>query len=164
MEAEKITEFLFTWSDKDFSVGIKEVDEQHHKLVDIVNELHSAIKNKQGRAISMEIISRLAEHTRTHFLFEESLMRVTRYPDAALHKQQHDSLINTVGALQEKLVKENAPISFELLHFLKNWLAHHICEDDKSFGLYFQMSSLKKNTPGDEDDALSRKKPWWKFW
>ena len=120
MEAEKITEFLFTWSDKDFSVGIKEVDEQHHKLVDIVNELHSAIKNKQGRAISMEIISRLAEHTRTHFLFEESLMRVTRYPDAALHKQQHDSLINTVGALQEKLVKENAPISFELLHFLKN--------------------------------------------
>ena len=159
------TEFQFSWAEE-YSIGIAEVDEQHRNLVGFVQELHQAIKNKQGRAASMAIIARLAEYTRTHFLFEESLMRVTNYPDAALHKAQHDDLIDKVVDLQDKLIKGNIPITFELLHFLKNWLANHICGSDRDFGLYFQMISLKKNASRTlaNPPPLPAKRAWWKFW
>ena len=163
MKEESNTEFQFSWADE-YSVGIAEVDDQHHNLVNFVQELHQAIKTRRGRAVSIAIIARLAEYTRTHFLFEESLMRVTNYPDAALHKHQHDDLIDKVVTLQDKLIKENIPITFELLHFLKNWLAHHICGSDKEFGLYFQMTSLKKNSAAATSSVAPVKHPWWKFW
>lgn len=165
MKNKSNTEFQFSWTDE-YSVGIPEVDDQHRNLVGFVQELHQAIKNKRGRAVSMAIIARLAEYTRTHFLFEESLMRVTNYPDAAQHKQQHDALIDKVVELQDKLIKENIPITFELLHFLKNWLANHIGEDDKNFGLYFQMTSLRKNSSRNlaRTPPSPTKHPWWRFW
>lgn len=171
-ENDNKTEFLFAW-EEEFSIGIPEVDDQHRRLVGFVNELHRAIRSRQGRAVSLAILARLAEYTRTHFLFEESLMRVTDYPDTAKHKQQHDDLVEKVVILQDKLIKENVPITFELLHFLKNWLMHHICEDDKNFGLYFQRTSLKKNNVEEEDEDYDDdyddyeeepRRPWWKFW
>ena len=70
---------LIEWSDE-FSVGIQEIDEQHKVLVGLLNQLHQAIREHHGRATSREILGRLAEYTRTHFLLEESLMRLTHYP------------------------------------------------------------------------------------
>jgi len=64
---------LIQWSDQ-FSVNIQEIDEQHKVLVDLLNQLHNAIREHHGRATSREILNRLAEYTRTHFLLEESLM------------------------------------------------------------------------------------------
>ena len=69
-------EELFHWSD-DFSINIQEIDEQHKVLVDLLNQLHVAIREHHGKTTSREILNRLAEYTRTHFLLEESLMRLT---------------------------------------------------------------------------------------
>ena len=97
-------EELFHWSD-DFSINIQEIDEQHKVLVDLLNQLHVAIREHHGKTTSREILNRLAEYTRTHFLLEESLMRLTHYPGFEIHKAQHEELISQVVALQEKLDK-----------------------------------------------------------
>lgn len=162
MAEELNTEFLFPWSEE-FSVGIDEVDAQHKNLVGFVNELHSAIKNKKGRAASLEIIARLIDYTQTHFAFEEALMRTTNYPDYKVHKEQHADLVEKVSKLQEKLINENAAITFSLLHFLKSWLSIHICEDDMNFGHFFQQANLGLTIHANQPKPES-KKPWWKFW
>ena len=127
-----------------------------------VNELHRAIRDRHGREASRQIIVRLAEYTRTHFVFEEGLMRVTKYPNFDAHKQQHDALMEQVAILQNKLDNENAPISFELLHFLKNWLTKHISESDTHFGDYFQQVNLDQALAVQKPTVYQ--KPWWKFW
>ncbi len=160
MSAEIKPDFVFSWSDE-LSVDIKEVDEQHSRVVGFVNELQRAIKHQQGRAVSLDIIARLTEYTRTHFLFEENLMHVTNYPDSNKHRQQHQGLLNSVAALQKKLVEEDVPITEEHLYFLKNWLSHHICESDRTFGDYFQAMNVKKIAR--ENEPPTPKKPWWKF-
>lgn len=76
---------LFTWSD-DFSVNVQEIDEQHKVLVGLLYELHLAIFGHHGRKTSRDVLDRLAEYTRTHFLLEESLMRLTNYLDFEFHK------------------------------------------------------------------------------
>ena len=154
---------LFHWSD-DFSVGIQEIDEQHKELVDLLNQLHVAIHEHHGSETSRKILDELADYTRTHFAVEESLMRVSNYPEFAAHKQNHEELIGQVIALQEKLDTGKATITFELLHFLKVWLTRHINEADKRFGAYFITMGASPNWSQHVEESMTKKKWWWKFW
>lgn len=156
---------LFQWSEA-YNIGVQEVDEQHQVLVSLLNQLHEAIREHRGKAASREILDRLAEYTRTHFLLEESLMRLTHYPGFEVHKQQHEDLIKQVQDLQHKLDHENVAITFELLHFLKNWLTQHINDSDKRFGSFFQTAGLSQYAAWSNEvqTTMKKKKWWWKFW
>ena len=156
---------LFAWDDS-FNVGIQEVDEQHRVLVSLLNKLHVAILGHHGKQTSRDILNQLAEYTRTHFLLEESLMRLTHYPGFDIHKEQHESLIKQVVDLQTKLDQENITITFELLHFLKNWLMQHINESDQRFGKHFKTAGLGQyaNWSKEVETTMKKKKWWWKFW
>ncbi|MDE2585736.1 MAG: hemerythrin family protein [Betaproteobacteria bacterium] len=158
-----MTTELFTWNNE-FSVGIQEVDEQHKMLVGLLNQLHEAIRDHHGSDTSRQILDRLAEYTRTHFTLEESLMRVTNYPEFPPHKQQHEELIGQIKALQEKLDSGKATISFELLHFLKIWLMKHINETDKRFARHFLGAPLAPTWSPEVEETMNSKKAWWKFW
>ena len=94
------TEQLLQWSDS-YKVGIQEVDEQHKELVAMLNALHVAIVERHAKEASRKILDQLADYTHTHFLLEESLMRVTHYPGFDIHKQQHEELIKQVVDLQQ---------------------------------------------------------------
>lgn len=153
---------LIAWSD-DLSVGVQEIDEQHKELIALLNELHEAVQQHHASAVCADILRRLAEYTRIHFAVEESLMRILAYPDFERHKGEHDALIGQVTQLQAKLAGGQAAITFELLHFLKVWLAKHIQESDRRYGVYF----LEKGLSGDWSPHVEQtmQKKWsWKFW
>lgn len=158
-----MAEVFFQWSDS-FSVGVPEIDEQHKVLVSLLNQLHAAIRERHGSQASREILNRLAEYTRTHFLLEESLMRVSHYPGFEIHRAQHEELIKQVTGLQEKLDSGKAAISLELLQFLLNWLTKHINDSDQRFGEYFCQSSRQGYAQWTEEVEQTLKKKWWKFW
>lgn len=155
---------LIQWTPA-FEIGIQEIDEQHRTLVGLLNQLNEAIREHQGSQASREILDRLAEYTRTHFLLEESLMRVSHYPGFEGHRHQHEELIGQVHALQQKLDSGKASISFELLHFLQVWLTRHINESDQRFGAHFLATDLKGYSQWSEEvKTTMEKKKWWKFW
>lgn len=154
---------LFQWSDS-FSVGVQEIDEQHKELVDLLNQLHTAIMEHHGSEAARRILDELADYTKTHFSVEESLMRVSNYPDFDRHKQNHEDLIGQVVALQSKLDTGEAKITFELLHFLKVWLTNHINEADKRFGGFFANVGGASHWAPHVQDSMEKKKWWWKFW
>jgi len=154
---------LFEWSD-DFSVGVQEIDEQHKELVSLLNQLHVAIHEHHGSEAARRILDELADYTKTHFMVEESLMRISNYPEFEAHKQFHEDLIGQVQALQEKLDSGQATITFELLHFLKVWLTRHINEADKRFGVHFTQHGGNAQWSPHVEEAMTKKKWWWKFW
>ena len=104
---------LMAWEEK-FCLGLDEIDEQHKELGALFNQLHVAIQEHHGSATSREILDKLADYTRTHFAVEESLMRVSNYPDFAAHKQNHEDLIGQVKALQDKLAEQGATLQTQL--------------------------------------------------
>ena len=154
---------LFEWSDG-YSVGVQEIDEQHKELVGLLNQLHTAIHEHHGSEASRRILDELADYTRTHFMVEESLMRVSNYPEFENHKRNHEELIAQVQALQEKLDSGQAAITFELLHFLKVWLTRHINEADKHFGDFFTQQRGAAEWSPQVEQTMKKKKWWWKFW
>ncbi len=124
------------WSDE-LSVGIEEIDAQHKVLVDLVNEMHEAIAQRHGSDVVKDILDKLVDYTRTHFVVEESLMRILNYPDYEPHKEQHEELMQHVHDLQDKVASGKTAIGFELLHFLKVWLTKHIMETDRQYSAFF---------------------------
>ncbi|MCP5159998.1 MAG: hemerythrin family protein [Gammaproteobacteria bacterium] len=130
------------WSNT-LSVGIEEIDAQHKVLVDLLNQVHEAIQQRQGVEATNKIVERLSEYTRIHFAVEESLMRILHYPEYERHKEEHDQLIEQLNGLRAKLEEGKGSISFELAHFLKVWLTKHIMEGDKRYSPYFLEQGIK---------------------
>ena len=127
---------LIDWSDE-LSVGIQEIDEQHKVLVELLNQLHEAIVNRHAGDVTLNILTRLREYTKTHFTVEESLMRILGYPDYEEHKAHHEQLIAEMEHMCEKVKATGSSVGFELMHFLKKWLTKHIMEEDQLYTPFF---------------------------
>ena len=75
---------LFNWSEK-FMLGITEIDEQHKQIVDLINNL-SELKTKDRNNEDLEgVVNGLISYTKTHWSFEERLLKQHEYPEFASH-------------------------------------------------------------------------------
>ncbi len=153
---------LLEWSDA-LSVGIEEIDAQHKVLIDLLNELHTAVLDHHGSAECRVVLDRLAEYTRVHFAVEESLMRIFAYPDYEAHRHEHEMLTAQVVELQKKLDSGKTAITFELLHFLRGWLAGHILQSDKHYGPYFIARGIETRLSA-KPAGPEKQQRFWQFW
>lgn len=124
---------LMTWTPK-LSVGVAVLDDDHKKLVGMVNELYDAMQAGHGKESLGPILDRLVDYTKVHFAREEKFFTQTGYPDAAPHKQQHDALTRQVLDVQRKYAAgATATVSLEVMHFLRDWLINHIQGSDQKY-------------------------------
>jgi len=152
------------WDEK-YSVGIPEVDAQHKTLFHFIDRLDAAIRDKHGSAACHNILAELVDYTRIHFALEESLMRLSAYPRFEGHRRQHEELIAEVAELRRKLDSDSAPVSFELMHFLRVWLTSHILRSDQDYARHFQQSGFTDFSAWEaKARGASRNRPWWRFW
>ena len=127
---------FFEWSDA-MSVSDPMLDQQHQKLIEIINTLHDAMATQSTQDQISALLNNLVEYTSKHFSYEEGRMRSTNYPHLARHQAIHAKLIDQVGELQKKF-KRGKRINMELMRFLKNWLTDHIQKTDMQYAPYVQ--------------------------
>ncbi len=132
---------LIEWSDE-YSVKVNSIDNQHIKLVEMVNTLHSAMKEGKGKEVIGKVISDLVSYTETHFAHEEDLMKKHSYPEYSKHKAMHDELVGQVKEIEKSYKEGKTVLSHDILNFLKSWLMVHIGETDKRLGSYLVSKSL----------------------
>ena len=132
---------LFVWEDK-YKVGVKEFDEQHKKLIELINKLYDAMKQGHGKDVLKSILNDLFEYTKYHFETEEKYFSDYKYPDKNEHVKVHNELRNKVIDLRNKLDNGTTVISSELMKFLKEWLVNHIMDSDKKYGPFFNEKGV----------------------
>ncbi|MBF0344478.1 MAG: hemerythrin family protein [Nitrospirae bacterium] len=132
---------LITWSDS-LSVHIKEVDSQHQRLVQLVNDVFDAVNAKKGNDILKKVLNELIDYTKYHFATEERLMNAHDYPERVKHKEEHDDLTKQVLDFQKKFKEGKAMLDILLMNFLKEWLIKHIIGSDKKFGPYLNSKGV----------------------
>lgn len=132
---------LMQWSPL-FSVKIKKFDDQHMKLVDMVNQLHDAMKAGQGNAVLGTVLQSLIAYTATHFKDEEQMMQAHGYPDLARHKAEHEKLVKQVLDLQQKFQSGASVLTMTVMSFLKDWLMTHIQGEDKKYGVFLNGKGI----------------------
>ena len=118
---------------KDYSVSVDSIDDQHKKLVNIINDLNNAMLHEKGRDVIRKILTDLVSYTKEHFAYEEGLMKKNNYHDFENHKKVHIDLLKTVGTFYENFESGKAEMSREIMDFLKDWLAGHILGTDKKY-------------------------------
>lgn len=132
---------LITWNPT-FSVGIAEVDEQHKKLIDIINRLFDAMKKGKGKLVLVPVVRELVDYTVYHFGTEESLFREYGYPESEEHKREHDEFTRRTIDFLEDSNRGQKMITVDVLDYLTEWLRHHILEQDKKFGPFLRSKGV----------------------
>lgn len=133
---------FFNWEDR-FSVGIAEIDMQHQKLVEMLNELYGAMKEGKGNDAVGKILDGMIQYTVSHFATEERYMKLHSYPDFAAHKREHDSLTQQVLDLQNQFKSGQVALSMKVGTFLKGWLVNHISGTDMGYSPFLRAKGVK---------------------
>ena len=126
---------LITWNET-FSVQVEELDNQHKRLIGLINQLHEAMIEGKGRSVLTPILDELMDYTQTHFTVEKVMMKKCSYPGLAEHKKAHDAFTQKVKEFQGRYQSGQVAISVDLMNFLHDWLVNHILSMDKRYAPY----------------------------
>lgn len=126
------------WNDS-LAVGFKEVDDDHKKLIGMLNSLITAINENHARDAIGKVLNELVGYTSWHFRHEERLMQTHRYTGFTAHKGEHGKLTEQAVELQRKFHDEGVDLTQEIMEFLKGWLTDHILRSD------LEMSAFLSN-------------------
>jgi len=135
---------LVRWQNA-YSVGVRPIDEQHMELIRLTNKLFRSCMagNTKGRAAFLEIIHEAVEYTGYHFGIEEKIMKRINYPDYVMHKQEHADFVREVYTKVEEFEIGKIFVPLQFVHFLRDWVLHHIAVCDKRLGNYLLF--MKRN-------------------
>ncbi|MEI7457118.1 MAG: bacteriohemerythrin [Nitrosomonadales bacterium] len=124
---------VFPWSDN-FSTGIPLIDEQHKRLIHLINLLACGLAYQSDTTELDRIFSELADYAAYHFKTEEAVWHTHLADDEweVEHKISHNRFVADLLELKSNKNKATANETLkDILSFLTHWLAFHILESDK---------------------------------
>lgn len=126
---------LIEWN-AGLSLGIDEIDRQHKKWIDIINELHESLISTQGFETLGKTTKDMEDYVDYHFAEEEKYMEKIRYPGLARHKKIHADFKNQVIKLKREVLSGEIVLRTQVMSIIKNWLVDHILNEDKKYSQF----------------------------
>jgi hemerythrin len=126
---------------KDYEVGVPQIDAEHRRLFDLINEFHDTFTQVDARKQIAQMLNRLVAYAEEHFQHEEQLMGDSGYPQLDMHRELHSGLVSSIFAINERLAADTAKASTETVQFLKNWLLQHILKHDVDIAEFLQRKA-----------------------
>lgn len=133
---------IFVEWENSFSVDNDEIDEQHKKLFNIINEVGNYL-NSDDESASLAInkaINELIDYTDYHFRLEENLMLSMEYPRIEEHIEQHKLFETKIRSFKDQIkLFGTTETSQMLFDYVISWLKTHILVLDGDY------AGFKKN-------------------
>ena len=130
------------WTDK-LRVNISVFDNEHKKLIDIINKLCDAMSQGLGHKAMAGILVELSSYTKTHFDHEEDAMKKHGYPGFAEQKREHNEFVHKLNDTQTQYENGGITLSIPLFKFLLSWVENHIVKIDKKYSEFFIERGIK---------------------
>ena len=130
------------------------MNEDHVQLYKILGELRQissrrgedAVTRDQKHKATLDVMQRLINETREHFLREEAMMERYDYPETRAHKQDHLMLLRSVEVYYSKVASASVPIGEEVSQYLKAWLTNHIRHADRLLERFLFTAHKNRDT------------------
>jgi len=129
---------FIAWDDK-LSVGIAMIDDDHKKLINLINNLQTAVLYPTGETYERQALKEVVDYTVYHFKREEELMQKYDYPDFEAHKKTHHAMISKVGEFMDAYENNRDATINELTLYLKTWLIKHIAGTDQQYSEFLKQ-------------------------
>jgi hemerythrin-like metal-binding protein len=120
------------WRDQ-MALGIREIDEDHRALVDLINRLDDlAAAKRLDEAQLADCLRNLIRYTRDHFEREERLMISARFPGFEKHRDSHQAFGNAILDQAERFVTTpNGTTARDIHGILADWVLQHVLQADR---------------------------------
>jgi hemerythrin len=133
------------WKDS-LLVGVPEIDDQHRKLVGMIDSLMQSSKEGKGREAIEETLDFAISYAQEHFKDEERVQAKYSYPGLGKHRQIHKQFVAEVSVLIREFKRDGASVAVfsKLTKTLVDWLINHISNEDKKVGEHIQKVNLRR--------------------
>lgn len=125
------------------NTGVRAIDEQHKRLVSLVNNLGSAIERGEGSEFMEVVCHELDEYARFHFRDEEKLMEAVEYPLIQNQKKAHAEFRERLSVMIQDAHGQDLITPREFFVMLGEWLVQHIVFMDKPLAEYIRERPAK---------------------
>ncbi len=129
------------WKDE-YSVGVKSLDDDHRKLLNLINHLQTAVHYQTGEIFEKEALDEVVAYTKYHFEREEKMLEEAGYPDLEAHKALHSKMIAEVDGFVKEYDKRGHEALEEVAQYLKDWLVGHINGTDQEYSSLLQQKKM----------------------
>ncbi len=123
---------IFPWN-KNFETGIEIIDQQHQKLVHLINSLARHIAYQADPLTLDKVFEELKDYANYHFNTEEQIWSEYLDDDDRLknHQELHSTFLEQISDIKQHndYEEQNKGLE-EILSFLTHWLAFHILDSD----------------------------------
>ncbi len=126
---------VLVWEER-FSVGIREFDQHHKILFEMINSLIIAKEENSSSQVIKNSLEQLHMYTIFHFTAEEAMMKHFDYEGLDEQVEEHGKLLQQVEEYRSNL-EANQDVSIdEALEFVAGWLLDHTLGIDQLYGPY----------------------------
>jgi hemerythrin-like metal-binding protein len=132
------------WSDA-FSVGVYELNDQHMRLVGMINRMIdlTSLKKSDEAAIKsayLKVLDDMVQYAAVHFATEERYLKSIGFPDFENHVQEHQQFASKAAELKQTAAAGNIDIA-GTSRFLQEWLSGHILHSDMDYRRFKERSA-----------------------
>jgi hemerythrin-like metal-binding protein len=129
---------------KSFSTDIVSIDNEHRRLIDMLNDFIGGEPTKKNILNTLDEITLETIH---HFQHEEHVMLNIQYPRYAKHKEKHRLLIADINKYRARIAENGNKSNFsEIVRYLKYWLLRHLVSEDTQLNRYLNKSVQERRT------------------
>jgi len=128
--------------DETFSVGVRKLDEQHQKLIDLINTLSEMKDETVDLETALGFLTQMTEYADYHFSEEEQFMLAHHYKDYAVHKMAHNTFKKKTSDLLTTAKTSKQIQITGIAAYLRNWLVNHILTTDMDYKDFFNEKGL----------------------
>ena len=134
---------------KDCMIGIKEIDDEHKKLFDMINDaIALADKTEDVTYIAKNLIKGLKDYAAVHFAHEEAYMKKINDPELDSQIKEHKVFTEKVNSFKlDTSSNETTKKSLnDILVYIVQWLYKHILGSDIMIGNLLSTQMKTKMT------------------
>lgn len=130
--AKKLFDF-----DSEFKFGIDSVDNEHVKLVDMLNEVHALLSDGKRDEARRHFNEALSSYIDEHFANEEKFMEGIGFPHLDEHKKVHENFRQSFYELRPRVESSDDVAFRSALSDAFTWLIAHIGRTDKKYAAFY---------------------------
>jgi hemerythrin-like metal-binding protein len=138
------------WTKK-YETGIDKIDEQHMKLVDLINDLYDKVVLKKDVNAVKEAILDLKLYTIFHFTTEEKMFGKYKYieDEHKDHVAGHKAFTDEIAKYMTDEDSSQFELGYRLVEYLKKWLFGHILVSDMKFATFMKHNHFTEISADD---------------
>lgn len=129
-ERPQVSRPLLVWKDQ-FATGMAGVDHEHRQLIELINGLLEKLGGACAGDLTREFLGELYARISAHFALEEKVMREAHYDQCAIHKADHERLLDQLRDIMDQAAEDEGYCCCEDLGVdLEQWFTTHFRTHD----------------------------------